>query len=106
MLLNTKSKLELKEPAFAAQEEMRASKTGDAAEKMVTHMIDGMVGVLHDDDVEDEHKKYWCANETEISDKIMSEKKTLLAQTETEIAEQEDQIATLTEEIKDLNMKI
>merc|ERR1719160_1486366 len=30
------------------------------AEKMVVHMVDGMVGVLHDEDVSDEHKKDWC----------------------------------------------
>merc|ERR1719217_1662237 len=104
MLLATGSKLR-EEPqsgaAWAANEEAKAQKSGSAAEKLVTHMIDGMVAVLHDDDVEDEHKKYWCANETEISENIMTEKKALLAQTESEITEQEDQIATLTEEIKD-----
>jgi len=76
------------------------------AEKMVVHMVGGMVGVLHDEDVEDEHKKYWCANETEITHKIEAEKKTLLAQTDSEISEMTDQVATLTEDIKLLTSEI
>merc|ERR1719420_1042665 len=32
----------------------------DDAEKLVVHMIDGMVGVMHDEDVSDEHKKDSC----------------------------------------------
>jgi hypothetical protein len=76
------------------------------AEKMVVHMVDGMVGVLHDEDVGDEHKKAWCANETEITLKIQGEKKTLLAQTDSEISEMSDQVASLTEEIKSLTSQI
>merc|ERR1719161_1964544 len=40
-----------------------AEYAGDAA-KVVDTMITGMVHVLHDEDVSDEHKKDWCANET------------------------------------------
>jgi len=69
-------------------------------------MVDGMVGVLHDEDVGDEHKKDWCANETEITHKIEGEKKTLLAQTDSEISEMTDQVATLTEELKLLTSQI
>merc|ERR1719380_430456 len=62
----------------------------DAAEKLVVHMIDGMVGVMHDEDVSDEHKKAWCANETEVMHGIEAEKKSLIEKTTTEIAEQEE----------------
>jgi len=65
-----------------------------------------MVGVLHDDDVSDEHKKIWCANETEVAHGIESEKAALIEKTETEISEQEDNIATLVAEIKGLKEKI
>jgi septal ring factor EnvC (AmiA/AmiB activator) len=78
----------------------------DAAEKLVTGMINGMVGVLHDDDVSDEHKKAWCANETEVAHGIETAKAELIEKTTTEIAEQEDQIATLVDEIKGLTTKI
>jgi len=109
MLLATGSKLR-EEPqsgaAWAANEEAKAQKSGSAAEKLVTHMVDGMVAVLHDDDVEDEHKKDWCANETMIGHNIETEKQALLASTASEMAEQEDTIATLTQEIKDLTAKI
>merc|ERR1719159_1501354 len=62
------------------------------AEKMVVHMVDGMVGVLHDEDVGDEHKKDWCANETKVGHEIEATKK--------------DAIETLAAEIKALNEKI
>ena len=34
-----------------------------------------MVGVLHDEDVDDEHKKEWCANETETAHGIKAASK-------------------------------
>merc|ERR1719388_348704 len=78
----------------------------DAAEKLVTHMIDGMVGVMHDEDVGDEHKKAWCANETEVMHGIEAEKKDLIEKTTSEIEEQEDLLATTVAEIKGLTEKI
>jgi len=78
----------------------------DAAEKLVVHMIDGMVGVMHDEDVGDEHKKAWCANETEVMHGVEAEKKDLIAKTGSEIAEQEDLLATTIAEIKGLTEKI
>merc|ERR1719183_2824107 len=80
--------------------------TGDAAAKLVGGMINGMVGVLHDEDVGDEHKKGWCANETAVAHGIEADKKDTIAKTTTEISEQEDQLATLVEEIKGLHQKI
>merc|ERR1719181_699618 len=78
----------------------------DAAEKLVSGMINGMVGVLHDDDVSDEHKKAWCTNETEVVHGIETEKKELIATTTSEIAEQEDLLATTVAEIKALTENI
>merc|ERR1719252_306208 len=78
----------------------------DAAEKLVVHMIDGMVGVMHDEDVGDEHKKAWCANETEVQHSVEASKKDLIEKTSTEIAEQEDLLATTVAEIKGLTEKI
>merc|ERR1719321_2145334 len=78
----------------------------DAAEKLVVHMIDGMVGVMHDEDVGDEHKKAWCANETEVMHGVEAEKKDLIAKTGSEIAEQEDLLATTIAEIKGLTESI
>jgi hypothetical protein len=69
-------------------------------------MISGMVGVMHDEDVSDEHKKEWCANETEVAHGIETAKAELIEKTTNEIAEQEDELATLVEEIKGLTVKI
>jgi len=80
--------------------------SGDPAEKLVVHMIDGMVGVMHDEDVGDEHKKAWCANETEVSHGIEAQKKDLIEKTSADISEQEDLLATTVQEIKDLTSKI
>jgi len=51
------------------------TKDANEAEKLVVHMIDGMVGVMHDEDVGDEHKKAWCSNETEVQHEIEAQKK-------------------------------
>jgi len=72
----------------------------------VVHMIDGMVGVMHDEDVGDEHKKVWCANETEVSHGIEAQKETTIEQTTTEISEQEDQLASTVAGIKGTTEKI
>lgn len=80
--------------------------TADAASEMVSKMVDGMVAVLHDTDVTDEHKKEWCVNETEIASKIEAEKEAFIEAKASEISEQSDSIATLVEEIKALTAKI
>jgi len=78
----------------------------DQATVMVSKMIDGMVAVLHDEDVSDEHKKEWCANETVTSHQIEATKKAFIDGKSAEISDEEDQIATLGEEIKGLTSKI
>merc|ERR1719378_89432 len=85
---------------------MSTAEPAGCAEKLVTHMMGGMVGVLHDEDVGDEHKKAWCANETTIAHSIEAEKQETIEKTKTEIAEQEDELATTVAEIKALTEKI
>jgi len=69
-------------------------------------MINGMVAVLHDEDVGDEHKRAWCVNETEIAYKIKAEKEDKIEKLTTTIAEEEDMLATTLAEIKALTEKI
>jgi len=89
------------------QKTHRASEeTQNPAEKLVKQMIDSMVGVLHDEDVNDEHKKAYCANETEVAHSIEAEKEESIEKTTAEISEQEDELATLVSEIKALTAKI
>merc|ERR1719230_1235081 len=78
----------------------------DPAEKLVVHMIDGMVGVMHDEDVGDEHKKAWCANETEVMHGVEAEKKDLIEKLGAETSEQDDELATTIADIKSLTEKI
>merc|ERR1719321_1480662 len=47
------------------EEPKDATEFADDAGKVVHFMINNMVEVLHNDDVNDEHKKDFCANETE-----------------------------------------
>jgi septal ring factor EnvC (AmiA/AmiB activator) len=83
-----------------------ADENAGAAEKLVVHMISGMVGVMHDEDVGDEHKKAWCANETEVQHEVEAQKKDMIEKTEAEISEQEDLLETTISEIKGLTEKI
>lgn len=82
------------------------NESATAATELVGSMINGMVAVLHDEDVTDEHKKEWCRNETEVTHGIEASKKNLLAQTQSEIEEMSDNSATLADEIKGLQDKI
>merc|ERR1719482_1065937 len=83
-----------------------AAKYAGAAEKVVSNMVDDMVHVLHDEDVDDEHKKDWCANETEKVNGIKAEKQDLTDQLSASIEEMTDSIAQLTEDIKVINEEI
>jgi len=89
-----------------AEEPMDVAEATDSSEKLVGEMINGMVAVLHDEDVGDEHKKHWCANETEVAYAIQAEKKATQEKTETTIAEEEDMLATTIAEIKALKASI
>lgn len=83
-----------------------ATKYAGAAEEVVTHMVDDMVHILHDEDVGDEHKKEWCANETESVNGLKSEKQELTDQLSASIEQMTDAIAQLVEDIKVINEEI
>jgi hypothetical protein len=78
---------------------------GDAA-TVVTHMVDDMVHVLHDEDVEDEHKKSFCANETERTTNLQNEKQSLVDSLAASIAQMNDEVSDLDHEIKTLTEEI
>lgn len=100
LLLSTAQKVK-EEPAPGS-----VAESAGAATKLVMHMVNGMEAVIHDEDVNDEHKKAWCANETETAHTIEAEKNALLTQTKTELDEMNDNLATLKDEIKGLQDKI
>lgn len=70
------------------------------AEKMVKGMVNPMIKQLHLEDVEDEQKKIWCANETETNEALKSSKEKEFELVSTEITELEDNLATVIEKIK------
>jgi len=76
------------------------------AEKMVTGMISGLVKTLHEEDVNDEIKKTWCANETEVNEALKASKTTETEQLTASMEEMDDSISTLTEQIKALSESI
>merc|ERR1719272_254681 len=89
------------EEPVAAEEDPMAQ-----VEKMITGMIGGMVKNLHEEDVNDEVKKIWCANETEVNEALKVSKTTELNQVTAKMEEMEDSLATLTEELKALGESI
>merc|ERR1719218_425583 len=69
-LVETKQKKQVnvaphKKLSLTQNKEPDATEFADSAGKVVHFMINNMVEVLHNDDVNDEHKKDFCANETE-----------------------------------------
>lgn len=80
--------------------------TNSEAKNLVKGLIDGMVSVLHDEDVNDEVKKDYCANETAVNDALFASKKTEMTQLTTSLDEMVDSQSTLVEEIKVLQQTI
>merc|ERR1719316_1747089 len=76
------------------------------AEKVVGGMINEMVHLLHDEDVEDEHKKEFCSNETEKLNSMKTEKQDLTDQLTHSIEAMEDELVQLKEDIKSLSEEI
>eukprot|EP00746_Dinoflagellata_sp_MGD_P086570 gnl/MRDRNA2_/MRDRNA2_34276_c0_seq1.p1 gnl/MRDRNA2_/MRDRNA2_34276_c0~~gnl/MRDRNA2_/MRDRNA2_34276_c0_seq1.p1 ORF type:complete len:534 (+),score=161.32 gnl/MRDRNA2_/MRDRNA2_34276_c0_seq1:74-1603(+) len=76
------------------------------AKKLVSGLIDGMVSVLHDEDVNDEVKKSYCFNETQVNDALFASKKAEMTQISSSYDEMMDSQATLAEEIKVLQQTI
>lgn len=85
---------------------MEVGKHAGRAAKVVDFMIDNMVETLHSDDVDDEHKKDWCANETLVIHQLEADKEALHAQLEKTIEKLDNTLAMVTEEIKTLTMEI
>merc|ERR1719301_222922 len=69
-------------------------------------MIDNMVQQLHDDDVDDEHKKDWCFNETDVMARVQEEKILLEENLNTSIASMTEDLGNLNVEIKELEETI
>merc|ERR1719171_1751511 len=72
----------------------------DGAAKVVDGMIDNMVHVLHDEDVEDEHKKDWCANETEVTAQLQTDKQNLVEKLKADLANMGDELEQTDADIK------
>merc|ERR1719375_1418930 len=69
-------------------------------------MIDNMVHVLHDDDVEDEVKKDWCSNETEVTLNLQTEKQNLVEKLKAELETMADDLDQTNADIKVLEETI
>jgi hypothetical protein len=80
--------------------------SGNQAQKVVGYLIDGMVKVLHDDDVEDEHKKYWCFNETETQTQLQEEKTVFQENLAATIDKQNETLFELDADIKVLEKSV
>jgi len=76
------------------------AKHASAGEKVVGFMIDNMVETLHNDDVNDEHKKDFCANETQSFHQLQDDKEAQHEQLEADIAVMEEEIVQLKADIK------
>merc|ERR1719217_1317891 len=92
--------------AHKTAEEPAEDDTMAQVEKMVTSMIGGMVKNLHEEDVNDEIKKTWCANETEVNEGLKASKTTEKQQLTASMEDMDDSISTLVEEIKALGASI
>jgi len=93
---------EQSEDLFTMTRPAGIDKDGSAAVKVVNFMIDNMVHQLHNDDIDDEHKKDWCFNETDVMTRVQEEKTVLEDTLNTSIAEMTEQFNSLTTEIKEL----
>merc|ERR1719281_1392047 len=78
----------------------------EGAAKVVDGMIDNMVHVLHDEDVEDEHKKDWCSNETEVTENLNTEKQALVEKLKADLAAMSDSLEQTNTDIKTLEQTI
>lgn len=105
LLMALNSEMRLKEEP-EEDPDAAAAKYAGGAEKVVTHMVDEMVHTLHDEDVEDEHKKEFCANETEKVTELKQEKEDLSSTLSANMEEFKDGIASLVAEIKSLVSEI
>jgi len=83
-----------------------ATEFSSGASKVVHFMIDNMVEVLHNDDVEDEHKKQFCVNETESFTQLQADKEALDEQLTATIEKLTEDLSELSADIKTLEEAI
>jgi hypothetical protein len=83
-----------------------AKDASSTAQKVVDYMVNEMVEVLHDDDVNDEHKKIFCENETETFTQINTEKTSLKDELEKSIEVMTTDLEQLKADIKQLEFDI
>jgi len=98
--------LSLKSAAQRPNEAKSADEYSSGAEKVVHFMIDNMVHVLHNDDVEDEHKKAFCVNETETFTQLQADKEALDEQLTASIEKLTSDLEELSTDIKLLEESI
>jgi len=92
--------------AVLIQKPKDATEFAGQAEKVVHFMINNMVEVLHNDDVNDEHKKDFCANETEAYYQLEQEKIHLQEQLTATIDKNTGELKAVMEDIKMLEEEI
>jgi outer membrane murein-binding lipoprotein Lpp len=78
------------------------NESATAAAKVVHFMVDNMIETLHEDDVSDEHKLAYCANETEVYEQLRTDKWAFHDQLAKEIEGLNNDIAQLEDDIKAL----
>jgi len=78
------------------------NESATAAAKVVHFMVDNMVETLHENDVSDEHKLAYCANETEVMEQLRQDKWAFHDQLSKEIEGVNNEIAQLEADIKSL----
>jgi len=100
LLTVTSKEKELEEPKSDTESNF------DGAAKVVEGMVDNMVHVLHDEDVEDEHKKDWCANETEVTTQLEIDKQNLVEKLKADIENMGDALEQTNADIKVLEETI
>jgi hypothetical protein len=93
--LNTQVRQGLAAPDAAAE-----------AKNVMSGMIDGMVGVLHDEEVEDAHKKEFCANETEKGTALKQGKQEAVDALQSSIEQMTDELEQTAQDIKGLEESI
>jgi len=87
-------------------EDANGPEAGSQAVKVVGYLIDGMVKVLHDDDVDDEHKKDWCFNETQTQTQLQGDKTVFQENLAATIEKQNETLFELDADIKELEKSI
>jgi len=98
--------LSLRSASKRPTEVKSATEFGSGASKVVHFMIDNMVEQLHNDDVDDEHKKEFCYNETESFTQLQADKEALDDQLNTTIDKLTGDLSELSADIKVLEESI